>query len=135
MSGDAALALQQALYGRLSGDATLAGLVSGVFDHVPDETAFPYVTVGEDAATDWSTKTFDGQRHALTVHVWSRARGRTEAKTIMARLYALLHGATFAMAGHELILLRCDFSETRREPDGLTQHGVMRFRALTHSNS
>ena len=133
MTGDAGLAVQRAIFDRLAADAELSGLVSGLFDHVPEESSFPYVVLGEGTAVDWSAKDIDGQRHTLVLHVWSRARGRSEAKSIMGRLYDLLHRADLILVGHKLVILRFDFSETLREVDGLTYHGVMRFRALTQA--
>ena len=63
-------------------------MVSGVFDHVPEGQAFPYVTIGESTAADFSTKTEAGQEHTITIHAWSRERGRKETKQILARIYA-----------------------------------------------
>ena len=42
-------------------------------------------------------------------------------------------GASLALAGHSLILLRFEFSEDFKEVEGkrMLYHGVMRFRALT----
>ncbi len=45
MSVDSSWELQKAIYGALTGDSTLMAMITGVHDHVPQETAFPYVTV------------------------------------------------------------------------------------------
>ncbi len=137
---DHSLALQQAIYGALVADGTLMGMVTGVFDRAPDGQPCPYVALGEDTVVDASDKLQDGQRHTLNLHVWSRpnpgqagdARGRKQAKDILARLHALLHRQNIAVTGAILVLLRFEFEETLLDQDGITFHGIARYRALTH---
>jgi Protein of unknown function (DUF3168) len=133
MSGEASWALQKAVYDALTANADLTAAVSGVYDHVPADTSFPYVTIGETTIADWSSKSFDGQAHALTLHIWSRARGRKEAKEIMALLYDTLHDAALVVEGQELVNLRFDFGQTLLDADGLTVHGFQRYRAVTRA--
>lgn len=128
---DASWELQKAVYAALDGDATLGALITGVFDHVPPDTAFPYVTVGEVTVADASTMGKDGQAHTITVHSWSRGRGRKEVKDIMAEVYRVLHKANLALTGHDLAGMMFEFASTLTDPDGLTYHGVQRFRAVT----
>ncbi|HKJ73635.1 MAG TPA: DUF3168 domain-containing protein [Alphaproteobacteria bacterium] len=135
MSGEATWALQKAVFDALTGSADLMAMVSGVYDHVPADTAFPYVTIGETTVADWSSKTFDGQEHSLTLHVWSRARGRKETKEIFGLVYAALNGAPLSVAGQQLVDLRFDFAQTLLDTDGLTFHGVQRYRAVTRALS
>ena len=96
---DASWPLQKAVFARLSGDAALMTLVTAIYDQVPEEPSFPYVTIGEDTAMDWGTKSTQGQEVTLTIHAWSRARGRREVKQIMAEIYRLLHEATLIVSG------------------------------------
>ena len=42
-------------------------------------------------------------------------------------------GASLSVSGHELVLIRQEFGATFLDPDGLTRHGVQRFRALTQA--
>ncbi len=133
MSGEASWALQVAVFEALTANASLTAAVSGIYDHVPADTAFPYVTIGETSVSDWSSKTFDGQEHRLTLHVWSRARGRKETKEIFALLYAMLNGADLAVEGQQLVDLRFEFAQTLLDADGLTFHGVQRYRAVTRA--
>ena len=44
---------------------------------------------------------------------------------------AVLDDAALALDGHALVNLRFEMAEARRDPDGITWHGVMRFRAVT----
>jgi hypothetical protein len=133
MSADATWPLQQAVYQALTGNVGLMAAISGVYDHVPADTAFPYMTIGETTVTDWSSKTFGGQVHDLTLHIWSRSRGRKETKEIMALVYDTLNGAALTVEGQELVDLRFDFAQTLLDADGLTFHGIQRYRAVTRA--
>jgi hypothetical protein len=42
-----------------------------------------------------------------------------------------LHDQALSLAGHRLVNLRHELSEARREPDGDTTHGIVRYRAVT----
>lgn len=129
----AGFALQKALFAKLSGDAAVVAALGGsrVYDDVPSRTEFPYITFGQSTARDWSTGTEPGREHAITLHIWSRARGRKQADEVMAAAESALHDAALTLEGHRLINLRHEFSEARREPDGETYHGIARYRAVT----
>lgn len=131
----ASWSIQKAVFAALTGDTVLMARIIGVFDQVPEGTAFPYVTIGEATAVDWSTKTSIGQSHTLTLHTWSRARGRQEAKELMGLIHGALHNQSLALDGHELVLLQYSFSETMLDEDGRTTHGILRFRALTQATA
>lgn len=126
-------ALQQAVYSTLSIDAGVLGLLGGthIYDDVPQLADFPYLTFGQSSLRDWSTGTDDGNEHIFTLHVWSREAGRKQVYEIMAALRKALHEAPIPIAGFRLINLRHEFSDARREPDGDTYHGTVRFRAVT----
>lgn len=130
----ASWSLQQSIFARHSADAPLATLLGGqprVYDDVPQGSDFPYLTLGQSIARDWSTGTEEGNEHILTLHVWSKAKGKKEAHEIMGAVRTLLHEQALSLPGHRLINLRHEFSEARRDPDGETVHGITRFRAVT----
>ena len=138
MTADSQWALQQAVFTALSGDAALQALVGNparVYDQVPQDAAFPYVVVGEVTARPFDSKTEDGMEQTVTVHSWSRYRGLKETKQIMAAVVDALDRQALGVTGHDLVLLRFEFSQTFLDPDGLTRHGVQRLRALTQLSS
>ena len=126
-------ALQQAIFSTLDGgtinDAD-GNAITGVFDDVPENTAYPYVVIGEETATNIDTKDKDAHEHTLTIHVWSQYRGRKEIKNIMSSVYTLLHNASITVSGASLVNIRHEFENTLTEADGITRHGVMRFRVV-----
>ena len=126
---DHSLGLQKTIFDALDGDSTLQSLVTDVFDFVPESTAFPYVKVGEETSIDNGTKTLQGNEHTLVIHTFSRYRGSKETKEIMSRIYALLHESDLTISGASLVNLRFEFSDVIKENDGLTTHGIQRFRA------
>jgi hypothetical protein len=129
----ASWALQQSIFGKLASDVALLGLLGAprIYDDVPQGVAFPYLTLGQSLARDWGTGTEDGSEHILTLHVWSHANGKREAQEIMGAVRSALHDQPLALSGHRLVNLRHEFSEARRDPDGETYHGIVRYRAVT----
>jgi len=126
-------ALQKSIIQLLVADSALASLVSGVYDHVPQKTPFPYVAIGRWESEDWSSQTTSGLRHTITLAVWSREGGKKQAVQIMERLYTLLHDAQPSVEGQQLVMLRCVGSSVSLEDDGCTYRGEMRLRALVHA--
>lgn len=126
--------LQKAIFSILDGDGTLSGLVSGVYDHVAENTDFPYVSIGECVAGDWSFVTTSGLSAAVAIHVWSRGGGRKESLNILARVYDLLHEAAPSVEGYAVIMFRFASSEVLLETDGITYHGIINFKVLLEEN-
>ena len=132
MSADSSWELQKAIYGALTGDSALMAMITGVHDHVPQETAFPYVTIGEASAVDWRTVGHDGMELTLALHVWSRERGRREAKLVLAEIHRILNDAKLTVPGHVLVWLHFESAEFLQSADGVTYDGVARYNAITH---
>lgn len=130
----AANAIQSAIYRRLKAEVAPVP----VFDHIPQDSAFPYAVIGADTAIPWDVKGADGQEFTCTIHAWDAIRaGRKSVKSILQAIYDALHHKEeqIAVEGFALSLMRCEYSETFQEtaeegsPDKY-YHGVMRFRAL-----
>lgn len=121
--------LQQSVYETLNNDATLAALVVGVFDHVPSGTDYPFITLGEGSARDWSNLEHQGTQHQVTLRVYSREAGRKQASTIIERIVALMHGG-FSVSGQSVRSIRFLSSTIQLQDDGLTYVGTVNFRVL-----
>lgn len=133
MSGEASNAIQAAIYTALSSDPAIFALVgsSGVFDTRSTPILFPSISIGDDTAKDFDTCTSDGQETTVTIHTWSQSAGRKEVKSLMSNVYRILHKSNLSVVGQNLILMRCEFAQTYLDPDGITFHGVQRFRTIT----
>lgn len=128
----APLVLQKAVYAALAGDAGLGALVGDrIHDGPPRSLAFPYVTLGDGRATDWSTGTEAGTEHRLQLHTWSRERGKAECWAVLDAIRAALDADLPALDGHALVNLRFEAADVGQDRDGITWHGVARFRAVT----
>lgn len=126
-------ALQKAIHAQLVTDPGLVALLAGprVYDDVPRNPTFPYVSYGASVVRDWSTGTDDGHEHTVTLHGWSRAAGRKPVHELMGAVEAALDQRPLTLDGHRLVSLRHEFTDIRREPDGETWHGLLRLRAVT----
>lgn len=132
MPSDASFPLQQAIYTALTGAAAVTALVgSRVYDEPPESPTFPYITIGDDAVENIGTKTEDISAHELTLHAWDRThRGRKVVKQVLDAIKATLHHASLSVSGHTLVLIRFEAADTLQDPDGLTWHGVARYRCI-----
>lgn len=132
MSGSL-FAVQEAAYGALMADSALQALIGNparLYDSVPPAALFPYVTLGDVVIQDFGTKDQTGFEQALVFHVWSRYRGRKEMKEIMQAIYAVLHRANLSVTGASFVNAQFQSAATSLDSDGLTLHGVMRFRVV-----
>lgn len=133
MSTSPALALQTGLRAALLADAGLVSALGGeqVFDDVPREAPFPYITIGDIDSRDWSTQSSRGHEHTVTLQLWSRYRGRKQVQDLIAEVDRILDGAAPPLNGHRLVNLSTVFWTAQREPDGEVYRGTMRLRAVT----
>jgi hypothetical protein len=126
----ASLAIQSALYTTLATDSTLLTLGSGVYDALPADMPFPYVVIGQDTETPWNGLTKIGRAITVTIHIFSRQNGMKEAKQIADRIITLIERQTLTANGITTVSSVLDLSQFFMDPDGLTRHGVVRFRFL-----
>jgi len=133
----ASFALQQAVYESLSADEVLTEMVNGVYDCLPagtsQNTAFPYITIGDAVCRDWSTRTTSGSELTFNINCWSRQSGRKECNEIMERVNYLLLQNELSTQDHAVILVRFVSSQVTLEADGCTYKGVLQMRALLQS--
>jgi hypothetical protein len=130
MPGSPSSPLQDAIYSRLSGDTTLVTtLGAGVYDVAPDLAPFPYVTIGEQTESPNDTMGKTGRDVTVTVHTWTRGdRTKQDMQAIQNRVDALLDRWAPTVTGWSATEMLLEFFETFRDEDGLTQHGVARYR-------
>lgn len=102
-----------------------------IYDDVPQDAAFPYVTLGDDTHLAFDTDDSLGAESTIVVHVWSRYRGRKEVKEIQSLIYERLVRQFIPVQDHDLITIEFEYSDVIMDPDGMTRHGVQRFRVLT----
>ncbi len=119
----ASLAMQRLLFTAL-GD--IAG-ISGVHDGPPVDAAPPYLVIGADLVTDWSTKTETGHEHRIAINVWDAGPGTARAKAIMGAVETRLAALAGSHDGHLLVSTRLLRSLVLTDADGWSQ-GIVEFR-------
>jgi Protein of unknown function (DUF3168) len=102
-----------------------------VYDHVSVDQVYPYVTIGESIAGHSDTLGEQSIDIEITVHVWSRQSGFQECQQIMTQAKDALDRETFAVPEFQWVTTIWTYSQTLREPDGETRHGILRFQILT----
>lgn len=119
---------QKALFAALDG-VTLAG--ASVFDQVPESNPFPRITIGDEQVIDDGNTCRDGWEVFADVHCWSRpaSGSKIEVKTLAAQVVAAVRGIA-AIAGFSLVSIEHQTTRFFRDPDGLTEHAAISFRAL-----
>jgi hypothetical protein len=88
----------------------------------------PYVVIGDDTLIDFDTDGKTGFEVTVTIHSWSDYRGRAQVKGLLGEIYLLLHRKDYVIIGYTLVGSDCEFEETILESDGVTRHGIQRFR-------
>ena len=123
-------ALQAAIFSRLTGDATLTGMigVDAVFDRRLTGKAMPYLVLSEIATSDFGP---DAEEHLVTIEAWSDAEGRRQAQDIAARVKVLLDGTALSLTGFALVNLLHRNTRARREPKTRAHVAQMVVRAVT----
>lgn len=128
--------LQQAVFGVLSADPILAGIVGDRIydapppfetDQAPDSL---WITLGDERVDDWSTKDSSGAVHVLTVAVHAPRRGFAEAKAAAGAVSDVLLNAALAPSRGQIVHVGFVSGRTRRSADDLMRRIEMRFRVL-----
>lgn len=129
------LVTQKAVYDALSANADIVANSIPIYDAVPqpdsvENDQYPYITIGEDNHNSIDTDTENMNQVSITVHVWSRRRGRAETKTIQGYIRSTLHRANLAQSGFKFVNIMQDNSTSFTDSDGITRHGVQTFNLI-----
>lgn len=142
VAADAQWALTLAVYDTLLVDGPLSLFCgesgSPTFNRVfegrsPREPTFPFVVIGQMDGQADDTKTSDGMDLRVDIHSFSRAHGKQQLRQMMGTILDALDQKSLTLDGFDLVQLTFETSTSFSDPDGLTEHGVQQFRALTVS--
>lgn len=125
------LELQGAIINRLKADPAVTALVgTRIFDSVPASALFPYISYGPSDALQTDADCINGIDIDVQIDVWSRSPGFPEAKKINGAVRNALHDVDLVLATNGLVFLEHRQTSTRRDPDGLTSHGIVQLNAF-----
>ena len=119
----ASLAVQKCVVAALTG---VPG-VTGVYDGPPPDAAPPYLVIGSDLVTDWSTKTEVGHEHRLAINVWDAGPGTAAAKAVMGAVAVRLAALAGMANGHRIVSALLLRQLVLTDAEGWTQ-GIVEFR-------
>lgn len=134
MGGYSHYPLQKAMFSSIRGDAAIMSLISGAYDRPPQQSAFPYLSLGEWVTENWGGQGLLGVKHSVLLQVWSRGGGQKEAVGIVARLHTILHDAALEVEGQTLVMLRVESTKISVADDGSTYRGDVGLVAITHES-
>lgn len=125
MSGLALMEVQKGLYSKLQGDGVLMGMVTGIYDAVPQTALLPYIIIGDGRSAALAADNVSITECKLELQIWTDVGGRKTALAIMNRIQALLHLGTLTLSGYQLVLLRVEQAATELAEQARRVHGSM----------
>jgi len=129
-----AQALAKAVHLALGTDIGVQNLLGAnprLYDHVPEDPVYPYLTYGPQRSADVSGDNLQLTAHNMTLHLWSRYGGRAEIMALTNAVSEVLENGNWQLSEGKLINANVIFTDNFRAPDGRTLHGVIRFNATT----
>lgn len=125
---DPLVALQRAMYTRLSADTILSALGVKIFDRV-SQAHYPRIVIGEDRESPNDTECQSVADVYSTVRVYSDAVGKIEAKNVSARVRFLLTRASgFTVEGFQLSVGHCTNLDIEPHEDELITQAIIDFK-------
>lgn len=97
-----------------------------VYDNVPTNASFPYVTFGNITALTAASKDVRFFEYSVTLHVWDRSNGTISVRNIMSDITADIDNTTLALTGNNPAAY-FQSATVIKDPDNITNHGVLRF--------
>lgn len=115
----------------LKNDATVSGYLGDrVFTHVKQDSAFPYSAI-RTISEPYDAKNLSGTETIIRIHVFSQYDGASEVLNITSAIHDVLHEASLAVDGANLVNLRYDGGgDALPEPDGKSWNGFVDFRSV-----
>jgi hypothetical protein len=104
-------------------EAALALSNVPVFDHVPADQAYPYVSI--DRQNTSRADYFDGEaaNHFFYLSVWSDHRGMKQVTDILTTIETALHRKKLSLFSGEAVALKVTSVNCSKDADGLTYMG------------
>ncbi|GLC89333.1 DUF3168 domain-containing protein [Lysinibacillus piscis] len=125
--------LQTAVYQRLSTDASLLNLVTGVYDHVTEETPFPYVYLGEPMLNiDQEVKIEEIVEETIAIHVYHNQATNGEYGNVKVyEIIASIHEALkykIELTSYEIMQVTPHEPRVFDDIDNVHKHGVITYK-------
>jgi hypothetical protein len=118
--------------------AVVALIGDKLFDRVPEpDPEMPYVTLGPSTVLPADADGIPGVEVSFQLDIWSEGAGEAfssvECGKIADAIRRALHQAELELGGNALVTLEHRLTQLLRDPDGITQHGVVQFEAVVET--
>jgi len=125
------LELQGKIVARLKADAGVTAIIgSRVYDSVPSNASFPYVSIGPKQVVSDDYDCITGFEVFMQLDAWSRGTGFPEVERLAEAVRIALHEFELPLVDNALVLFSHRQTRVMRDPDGLTAHAAVEFVGL-----
>lgn len=118
------------LYDKLTGNAPLMAIVTGVYNNVSQDSQLPYIRIQVERSVDSATKTEIGLTFDLIVDIWTTYAGDKQALDIADLVREELDQSSLPGVSAQSLSLAFQAYDTVVEPDGKTHHAIMTFQYI-----
>lgn len=118
--------IQRAMFAALT-----AADLGDVYDRPPADRTYPHFTIGDEQVIDDGDSCGDAWEVFEDVHVWDQpdTGSKVRLKQLMAAAEPVL-AVNLEIAGFRVVSAVLETARSFRDPDGITEHGVMTFKYL-----
>ena len=117
----------KAVYVALDATSGLTGIIS---ESLSNADPFPKIWIEDGGADDWSNKDDNGLEAFVNLHVGSQKEGTKEIRGLMDKCHSALHNVDLVLANGQSVLCQFVRHDVVIDSDGITRHGIMRFKLL-----
>lgn len=126
---------QKTIFETLNNDSALQTLLGGankVFDRVPDNQPFPFITIGDGVWNNRDNESTDGLGVDLVINTWYRepGLGRLKVQEIQKRIDELIHRKEPCIEAWNIVSLSRGTINIILDPDNMTLHGIQTFKLM-----
>lgn len=117
----------KAVYVALDATSGLTGIIS---ESLSNADPFPKIWIEDGGADDWSNKDDNGLEAFVNLHIGSQKEGTKEIRGLMDKCHSALHNVDLVLANGQSVLCQFLRHDVVIDSDGITRHGIMRFKLL-----
>lgn len=133
---DPSAEVQRIIVDKLRADGGVTAIATGTYDDPPSNVSFPYVSMGPTQVLPDKADCVDGTELSIQIDAWSRKKGFEQVKKLGAAVIAALDDADdLTPTGFRVVLIELESANYLRDPDGITSHGALTFRALVDATT
>ncbi|MBP2459590.1 MULTISPECIES: DUF3168 domain-containing protein [unclassified Rhizobium] len=125
------VAFQDVILRLLKESAAVQAIVGDrIYDGVPDDAVFPYISFGPSDYNPDDADCIDGREEAIQLDCWSRDDGlKWPCKQLVDAVKSALHDHDDELTSGALVQMRVTLARVLDDPDRITAHGVVQVTA------